>query len=79
MKANWKKRFHCCLEEIANRPIIINNLAFLNEDTEAVIYSYLFDCIIGTMEGVADKMWAESVAEEREAQRQLEDSSSGPQ
>ena len=27
MKSNWKRRFECCIEELANKPILNNGFA----------------------------------------------------
>ena len=47
------------------------NVPIIGENLESQIFSYLFDCIIGTMEGTADKLYAAAVAEQLEEGRRL--------
>ena len=62
------KHFKDSLVDAINAEV---NIPVLNEATEEAIFSHLFDCIIGTMEGTADKLYAAAVAEQLEEGRRL--------
>ena len=62
------KHFKDSLVDAINAEV---NIPVLNEATEEAIFGYLFDCIIGTMEGTADKLYAAAVAEQLEEGRKM--------
>ena len=60
----------------------INNsidIPLLLEQHEKIIFESIYDIVVGALANASDNIYGSAVAEEREAQRQLEESSSDPQ
>ena len=63
------QKFKETLVDSVNRCV---DVPIVNETIESLIFTRMFECMIGTMENVADDMWSHAVTEELRANRQAE-------